>query len=201
MLHGFPECWYSWRYQMVALASDYDVVALDMRGYNTSNKPQGKQQYHLHQLVADVKGAVPALGHKTCTLMAHDWGGVVAWAVAGLYGRNLVDKLVVMGLPHLGVAMTNYTKQQYMRQLYMLLFQAPGLPEVILTANNAASMQDIFFHGKTSGVKNKAAMSPADVDWFRAAILQPGAATAALNYYRSFVDFTTVSDPQDPVWK
>lgn len=84
---------------------------------------QGVQNYLLQQLAADVKEAVAALGHKSCTLVAHDWGGGVAWATAGLYGKELVNQLIVMALPHLGVSNTNITSKQYKRSSYMLLFQ------------------------------------------------------------------------------
>lgn len=59
------------------------VVAVDMRGYNDSEKPPGIASYRLAQLASDIEALVPALGHQKCTLVAHDWGGVVAWVVRG----------------------------------------------------------------------------------------------------------------------
>lgn len=85
---------------------------------------QGVDAYQLHRLAADVKAAVSALGHSRCTLMAHDWGGTVAWVVAGLYGSDLLERLVVLALPHTGIAMTNLSAAQRQRSMYMLLFQA-----------------------------------------------------------------------------
>lgn len=68
-----------------------------------------------------------ALGHSSCTLVAHDWGGGVAWATAGLYGQELVERLIVMGLPHLGISSTNMSGRQYMKSLYIMTFQARRL--------------------------------------------------------------------------
>eukprot|EP00775_Hariotina_reticulata_P004209 gene4209-4458_t len=227
MLHGWPECWYSWRHQMAALADDWDVVALDLRGFNTSDKPQGVDNYKLSVLASDVREAVLALGHSSCTLMAHDWGGLVAWTAAGLYGSSLVKQLVVMALPHFGIALTNYNTEEYLKLTYQLFFQARGLAELFVSADDAAVMNEIF-RGPKSGVKNKAALSEADVAWFRSAMCQPGAASGGsafgeldmrglprdlhfvviaddlqeggLNYYRALMEFATISDPDDPVW-
>ncbi|WIA08213.1 hypothetical protein OEZ85_007662 [Tetradesmus obliquus] len=201
-VHGFPELWYSWRHQMAAVHATgaWDVVAVDMRGYNTSDKPQGVEQYRLQVLASDVQQAVQALGHSSCTLVAHDWGGMVAWVVAGMYGRQLVDKLIVMGLPHAGVSMVNTTMAQRKRQLYILLFQARWLAEKYISADNAA-MLDGAFRSSPAGLKNLQGTMPDEaLAWYRAALCQPGAATGMLNWYRALMEFTTLSDPADPAW-
>jgi pimeloyl-ACP methyl ester carboxylesterase len=87
---------------------------------------QGVGNYRLDILASDVKGAVAALGHSSCTLVAHDWGGGVAWVTAGMYGSELIDRLIVIGLPHLGISSTNMNNAQYVRSLYMLTFQVGG---------------------------------------------------------------------------
>jgi pimeloyl-ACP methyl ester carboxylesterase len=84
---------------------------------------QGVDNYMLEVLASDVKGAVQALGHSSCTLVAHDWGGCVAWVTAGMYGADLVEKLIVLGLPHVGISSTNMVPQQYLRSLYIMSFQ------------------------------------------------------------------------------
>lgn len=89
---------------------------------------QGLDNYRLPVLASDVQQAVKALGHDSCTLVAHDWGGLVAWVVAGTNSSELVKQLVVMALPHTGIAMTNGSLKQKLRQLYVLLFQV-GWPE------------------------------------------------------------------------
>eukprot|EP00878_Enallax_costatus_P025057 GHUV01026778.1.p1 GENE.GHUV01026778.1~~GHUV01026778.1.p1 ORF type:complete len:334 (+),score=82.34 GHUV01026778.1:1021-2022(+) len=199
-VHGFPECWYSWRHQMVAFQDDYDVVAIDMRGYSTSDKPKGVENYKLHHLASDIKAAVYALGHECCTLVAHDWGGAVAWTAAGLYGKDLITQLIVMALPHLGIGATNYSMKQYQRSSYILVFQAPGLAELWVAGDQAATL-DSMFTSQQYGCRNPSAITTADVDWFRAATCQPGAVTAMLSYYRALVRWSTISDRNDPAWR
>src|ERR1051326_156514 len=80
MCHGFPESWYSWRHQLPALAdAGYRAVALDMRGYGGTSKPQASGAYNLSQLIADAVGAVSALGAEQAVVVGHDWGAPVAW--------------------------------------------------------------------------------------------------------------------------
>jgi pimeloyl-ACP methyl ester carboxylesterase len=86
---------------------------------------QGVANYRLDILASDIKGAVAALGHSSCTLVAHDWGGMVAWITAGMYGKELINKLIVMGLPHVGISSTNMSGAQQKRSLYILNFQVP----------------------------------------------------------------------------
>ena len=99
MIHGFPDFWYSWREQMKGLKDDYRVVAIDQRGYNLSDKPDGVEQYDMSLLVADVVAVVRHLGADKATIVGHDWGGAVAWSVA-MFAPEIVDKLVILNLPH-----------------------------------------------------------------------------------------------------
>ena len=86
-LHGFPEFWYEWHNQIAEFSRDHTAVAPDMRGYNLSSKPADLSAYQMPQLVEDVRALVSELmkgtGGSTFTLVAHDWGGVVAWVFAG----------------------------------------------------------------------------------------------------------------------
>src|ERR1051325_8296133 len=79
MIHGFPDFWYSWRHQMAALSDRFQVVAIDQRGYNLSDKPKGVDNYDMRLLVADVAAVVKSLGRDKATIVGHDWGGIVAW--------------------------------------------------------------------------------------------------------------------------
>jgi epoxide hydrolase 4 len=99
MIHGFPDFWYSWRHQMAALSQRFQVVAIDQRGYNLSDKPKGAENYDMQLLVGDVIAVVRHLKHERATIVGHDWGGVVAWQVA-MRMPQFVDKLVIQNLPH-----------------------------------------------------------------------------------------------------
>jgi len=99
MIHGFPDFWYSWRHQMNALKQNYQVVAIDQRGYNLSDAPKGDENYDMRYLVGDVAAVIKALGQKKAVIVGHDWGGSVAWNFA--FARpEMVDRLIVLNLPH-----------------------------------------------------------------------------------------------------
>lgn len=99
MIHGFPDFWYSWRAQMKALQNDFQVIAIDQRGYNKSDQPSGVENYAMPHLVSDVASVIRHLGHNKATIVGHDWGGAVAWQFA-LNLPQMTERLVVLNLPH-----------------------------------------------------------------------------------------------------
>jgi epoxide hydrolase 4 len=99
MIHGFPDYWFTWRYQMDALAKDYQVVAIDLRGYNLSDQPKGEENYDMRLLVEDVAAVIRHLGRERAVLVGHDWGGAVAWVLA-MYKPEMVERLIILNLPH-----------------------------------------------------------------------------------------------------
>lgn len=99
MIHGFPDFWYSWRHQMAALSSSFQVVAIDQRGYNLSDRPKGVEQYDMRLLVSDVAAVIRHLGRDKATIVGHDWGGMVAWQFA-MHLPAMTERLIVLNLPH-----------------------------------------------------------------------------------------------------
>lgn len=100
LLHGFPEFWYSWRQQIPALvAAGFRVIALDLRGYNESDKPAGIQHYRMELLVRDVVGIVRHAGGERAHIVGHDWGGAIAWQVA-IEHPEVVERLAILNAPH-----------------------------------------------------------------------------------------------------
>ena len=182
-LHGFPEFWYSWRHQIDEFAKDYTVVAVDMRGYNKSDKPKEKAAYAMSELVKDVAGIIDALGYEQCTLVAHDWGGAVAWQFAYSHPHRL-SQLIVLNLPHPAkFAAGLRTFQQLKRSWYIALFQLPYLPERLLRNNYYAPIREMF---RDSAI-NPNAFTEEDLDKLVEAAAQPGALTSMLNYYRQLL--------------
>ena len=180
-LHGFPECWYSWRHQLSEFGKDYRAVAIDLRGYNESDKPKEKSAYALSVLVEDVAGVIRALGYERCVLVGHDWGGAIAWSFAYAH-PDMLKRLIVLNLPHPAkFAEGLRTPQQLLRSWYIALFQLPELPEFLLRANNYAAIRTVF----QSQAVNSDAFTEADLDTLVAAAAKPGALTAMLNYYRN----------------
>lgn len=99
MIHGFPDFWYTWRHQMAGLADGYRVAAVDLRGYNLSDQPEGVAAYAMPLLIGDIAAVIRHLGEKSAIVVAHDWGGVIAWQFAYALPQ-MVDKLVILNLPH-----------------------------------------------------------------------------------------------------
>ena len=99
MIHGFPDFWYSWRHQMEALSGQFQVVAIDQRGYNLSDKPKGVENYDMRLLVGDVAAVIRHLGRDRATIVGHDWGGMVAWQFA-MNLPQMTQNLVILNLPH-----------------------------------------------------------------------------------------------------
>lgn len=99
LIHGFPDYWYSWRHQIPALAKQFQVVAIDLRGYNQSDQPKGVESYTTEKLVGDVDAVVKHFGQQKATIVGHDWGGYIAWCYAMAH-PDTIDRLVVLNLPH-----------------------------------------------------------------------------------------------------
>jgi len=98
-LHGFPDYWLTWRHQMLALAKSFRAAALDMRGYNLSDKPKGVENYNINRLVDDAAAVIAAEGEKSAVIVGHDWGGATAWNIA-MRRPELVGRLAILNMPH-----------------------------------------------------------------------------------------------------
>ena len=182
LLHGFPECWYSWRHQLMALGENYTVVAPDMRGYNLSDKPARVEDYKLNLLVDDVTGLIRHFGQSQAAIVGHDWGAGVAWAVAQMH-PEYIWKLVALQVPPMAVWRANLTLRQALRSWYMLFFQIPRVPEWLMGVNDYAFVERVF--KKT--VARPGTFTDTDIAVYKKALREPGALTAAVNYYRANV--------------
>jgi pimeloyl-ACP methyl ester carboxylesterase len=195
LLHGFPECWYSWRHQLPALAeAGYHAVAPDMRGYNLTDKPRGG--YNIESLVDDVAALIAALGEERAHVVGHDWGGIVAWQVA--WRRpEVVRSLVTMNAPHptAFAAFARRNPRQLLLSSYMLFFQIPGLPEWALTRRDAGAIASAF----RRSAKRPEVFSAGDLEAYREAFLRPGAARSTINYYRQALRQGRKALPDSPV--
>lgn len=126
LIHGFPDFWYTWREQMPELAKHFQVVAIDMRGFNKSDQPEGVENYKLDKLVGDIDAVVKHFKADKAIIVGHDWGGIVAWSYAMAH-PDTTDKLVILNLPHpkgLARELANNPAQQKASQ-YARNFQQP----------------------------------------------------------------------------
>lgn len=138
MVHGFPDFWYSWREQIASLEDTYRIAAVDLRGYNGSDKPKGVENYAMPLLVADIAAVIAAEGEESAVVAGHDWGGAIAWSLA-MSRPELVSALVILNLPHpAGLRRelaTNPDQQQ--SSAYAYAFQKPDAHRA-LTAEGLA---------------------------------------------------------------
>jgi pimeloyl-ACP methyl ester carboxylesterase len=182
LLHGFPEFWYGWRYQIPALAeAGYRVLAPDQRGYNLSDKPAGLDAYRLDALAADVIGLIDSTGRDRVFLIGHDWGAAVAWWTAMRY-PDRIEKLVILNVPHPVVMldMLNKNPRQMLKSWYIGFIQIPRLPEALLGFGGAYGLANMMLAASTRG-----SLNDADIVRYISAWTQPGALTGMLNWYRA----------------
>jgi len=180
-VHGFPEFWYEWKNQLAEFGTDYQAVAPDMRGYNLSSKPAEVDQYQVKYLVEDLRALAEKLGHKKFILVAHDWGGAVAWAFA-IAHPDYLEKLIIINAPHPGVFQRELRENPAQQKAsgYMLMFRSPQAEQTLSANNYALLVQVVLGEGLKTGV-----FTEEDKKAYIEAWSQPGALTGGLNYYRA----------------
>ena len=182
-LHGFPEHSFSWRYQLPMLADlGFTVWAPNLRGYGNSSRPEGLQAYRLDELVEDVARLIEASGKSEVTLIAHDWGAVIAWQFA-LRERLPLKRLIICNVPHPQSYQDAFGWTQLKKSWYAFFFQLPWLPERGMSRDGAKAIAELF---RTRS--SNPAQFPTEVrEVYRRNAAQPGALTAMVNYYRALV--------------
>jgi pimeloyl-ACP methyl ester carboxylesterase len=185
-VHGFPEFWYSWRFQMKYFERNYHVVALDLRGYGETEKPEGISKYNSDTIARDLEEAIEKLGGKAIVL-AHDWGGVIAW-IAATRRPELFERLVIMNVPHPRAFMKilRTKSSQLLKSWYIFMFQCPYLPEILFKT------QDYHFLSRMLrtppvGIVNAQNFTDEDLEAWKYVFSKPYALTGPINYYRASV--------------
>ena len=181
LLHGFPETSHSWLRELEALGdAGYLAVAFDQRGYSEGARPEETEAYRVDHLVDDVLGVAATLGRDRFDLVGHDWGGMVAWAFASRHPERL-STVTVVSTPHplaFGVALSGDDEDQRSRSSYIEVFRQVGAAERALLGED----------GSGDGLRSMFAASGLatdDVEVFVEKMREPGALTAALNWYRA----------------
>jgi pimeloyl-ACP methyl ester carboxylesterase len=181
LLHGWPEFADCWRETLVALgAAGYRAVAVDQRGYAENARPRDIASYEAGHLQSDVLAFAEQLGAGSFHLIAHDWGGLVAWGLASTHSHR-VSSLSVLSTPHpLALqAALHHQGDQYQRLEYVRVFRQPGgVAEQRLLADGAAALRAAY-----------AGRVPASlVDENVRRLSEPGTLSATLNWYRALPD-------------
>ena len=209
LLHGFPECWYSWRHQLTALASaGYHAVAPDQRGYCRTGGPQAADQYTMLHLTGDVIALLDALGEARAVVAGHDWGAPVAWHAA-LLRPDRVRGVIGLSVPYRPRGSSPpiaALRSSVGDGFYMIYFQQPGVadaelardlrqtftrvlygasggaPAVVPIVPPGAGFLDICAEPPASGLP--AWLTSADIDAFAAEYRDSGF-TGPLSWYRN----------------
>jgi pimeloyl-ACP methyl ester carboxylesterase len=181
-VHGFPEFWYEWKDLLADFGRDHLAVAPDMRGYNLSSKPGEVEAYRAKHLVEDLRLLLDHLGAQRCAMVAHDWGGAVAWSFAALHPERL-DRLVIINAPHPVIFARELRDNPAQQQAsaYMNLFRS-AKAERVLEADNYLRLRRSTLDAWAA---NGGTATEADRAAYLAAWSQPGALTGGLNYYRA----------------
>ncbi len=226
-LHGFPEFWYTWRHQLREFrhhthshSSDgggggygYDCVAIDLPGYNSSDKPRHFEFYEIRNLVAVLREIPAALGYDSVdTLVGHDWGGMLAWRLCEQYGTGVFQRLIIFNspLPTLFGLHLCSNPAQMLKSYYMAMFQLPVIPELLAKYLVPAQphhripveLGELKFQARALASPSSSASSPAaepipPVSWRSADVTEylrfharggDAMYTAGINYYRHMFD-------------
>lgn len=213
LLHGWPECSYSWRHQIPVLAdAGYHVLAPDLRGFGGSDHPTAVEQYEVHVILADILGLIDQMGEDRAVLVGHDWGAILAWQFA-LLAPDRFRALVGMSVPYWGrgsVSVAQTLRRAFRDNFnYILYFQEPGVADAEFDADPRGILAPMYAgSGRgTPGEQPKITdpamsaggmidrlvqprslpewLTPADLDTYVEAFTRSGF-TGGLNYYRNF---------------
>lgn len=179
-LHGFPEFWYEWQAQLEEFGTDHFAVAPDLRGFNLSDMPSDLAAYKARHVIDDLERLVTHLGYTRCVVIAHDWGGAIAWNLA-LALPQLLERLIIINAPHpyLFLKALATDPAQQAASAYMNWLREAG-SEDALAKDDFKRMEGFF-----------AAMGQSSAAWFDAPTRERYHAawrrglTGAVNYYRA----------------
>src|SRR3954447_12607319 len=177
LLHGFPQDSTAWNSVAPALhQAGLRTLAPDQRGYSPMARPRGRGRYRLRETTADVLALLDSAGLKSAHVVGHDWGGIVAWALAAWH-PDRVRTLTALSVPHPAAMQKAFvTSDQALRSLYMGMFQLPVLPERLLLAGDGAALRRML---QISGLSSELA------EHYVRRMQEPGALSTALAWYRA----------------
>jgi haloacetate dehalogenase len=190
LLHGFPETWYAWRYQIPELAKHFRVIAPDLRGYGATEKAKGG--YDKRTMANDIVALMDHLGHEKIALIGHDRGARVATRFAKDHPDRLDRLVVVDNVPTRIVADTYNLRLARAGYWFFTFLAVPDLPETLVHGRE----REFLTHFFQAWSYNPDLLTPADIDVYVEAYRQPGALRGAFDDYRAgAVD--TEQDQQD----
>ncbi|XP_071450784.1 epoxide hydrolase 4-like [Hetaerina americana] len=149
MLHGFPDCWISWRHQMTPLSHHFRVVALDLKGYGDSDKPLLCRRYRVQVLLKELSDLIYTLGASSCVVIGHDMGALLGWFLAYNY-PGLVKKFVAISCPHPNIFWDVLPHSGQFGKRWVYFSQLPSLPEMDALREDLSEIAQCFAHEKSN---------------------------------------------------
>ncbi|QRR02500.1 alpha/beta fold hydrolase [Dyadobacter sandarakinus] len=185
-LHGFPEFSQAWIKQAQFFAEKgYHVIVPDQRGYNLSRKPLHIKDYQLKILVNDIVALIVSVTADPVVIVAHDWGGGVAWVLAQNH-PGLIKKLIILNMPHLQVMKNNLRKnpKQMLKSWYAVFFQLGIIPERLCGLFNYKALELAMVKTARPGTFPRDYISALKKSW-----KQPNGLSGMINWYRAYFRF------------
>ncbi|XP_063225642.1 epoxide hydrolase 4-like [Bacillus rossius redtenbacheri] len=178
LLHGFPDCWLSWRHQIPVLADHFRVVALDLKGFGDSDKPAWRSSYRVDTLLEELKDFIGALGVNRCTVIGHDLGGLLGWYLVHRY-PELVEKFVAISSPHPNVYWGSLPCAGTFNKRWVQFSQLPYLPEMDALKEDLSIINQCFNH------LHKTGKTESYVEAYKYAFSRKEDWTGPINYFRN----------------
>ena len=227
LIHGWPESWYSWRHQILALAeAGYHAVAPDMRGYGDTSAPKDAEAYRIDHLALDVVGIIDHFGQETATIIGHDWGSMVVWYTALLH-PDRINAVIGMSVPYGGrakapplesfkamhgdnffyilyhneaggVAETEYDSDP--RGILSRLYASPDTPRAAATITDPKRSAGGFIGRIGAPLEQPDWLTSEDLDYFVGEFERAGF-RGGVNYYRNFDANWSITESLDPIIK
>lgn len=191
LLHGFPDSWLGWRYQISELSQYFHVIALDLKGFNDSDKPTWRFEYTPKNICEDLRKFLIAISAKSVTIVGHDLGAIIGWIFAHT-NPEMVDKFVSVSTPHPNLLWDNLPPNSPFNRKWLELVQLPYLPEIEMQRNAERTLKKCYPHI----LKEKMYMSGTNgsvindvMEAYKYTFSQIDDWRGPLNYYRNFMFF------------
>jgi pimeloyl-ACP methyl ester carboxylesterase len=178
-LHGFPEFWFAWNAQLAEFGQDFFAVAPDLRGFNLSDMPADVAAYKPRLIMQDMTQFIAHLGYSDCIMVAHDWGGAVAWNIA-ITHPEVISKLIIINATHpypFAMGLVNDPAQQT-ASAYMNWLRNPGSEQALAKDNFRVMEQFMLGMGEQPEWFDDAIRERYHACWARGL-------TGGVNYYRA----------------
>ncbi|GLV31968.1 hypothetical protein CBL_07728 [Carabus blaptoides fortunei] len=179
-LHGFPDCWLSWRNQIISFAEHFHVIALDMKGFGDSDKPLRRRNYRVDILLEELRQFIAAQGVTSCILVGHDLGALLGWYFVHQF-PELIEKFVAVSCTHPNLYWDNLSGQSNFNSWWMSFIQLPYLPEMDALREDVRIITDCYKHLQPKDSKDALAV----IEAYKYSFSRTEDWTGPINYFRN----------------